>query len=133
VWVLRELEVKPLAAGAPEFRFVVIGDGSEREWLWENLAAADLPGIQHGEELAQWYSNMDVLVFPSRTDTFGNVVLEAFASGGPATDEEFVERTARLLRDARCGRGWRRRRVRRLAGSRGIRCLRRFMRVMRSG
>jgi glycosyltransferase involved in cell wall biosynthesis len=119
---LRELEVKLLAAGVPEFRFVVIGDGSEREWLRENLVAADLPGIQRGEELAQWYANMDVFVFPSRTDTFGNVVLEAFASGVPAVvtdaggpkfivrhgvsgfvaanDEEFAERTAQLLRDA---------------------------------
>ena len=119
---LRELEVKLLAAGVPEFRFVVIGDGSEREWLRENLGSADLPGIKRGEELARWYANMDVFVFPSRTDTFGNVVLEAFASGVPAVvtdaggpkfivrhgvsgfvaanDEEFVERTAQLLRDA---------------------------------
>jgi phosphatidylinositol alpha 1,6-mannosyltransferase len=119
---LRELEVKLLAAGVPAFRFAVIGDGSEREWLRENLAAVDLPGVQRGEALAQWYANMDVFVFPSRTDTFGNVVLEAFASGVPAVvtdaggpkfivrdgvsgfvaanDSEFVERTAQLLRDA---------------------------------
>jgi glycosyltransferase involved in cell wall biosynthesis len=38
---LRELEVKLLAAGTPTFRFVVIGDGSEREWLRENLTVAD--------------------------------------------------------------------------------------------
>jgi phosphatidylinositol alpha 1,6-mannosyltransferase len=91
-------------------------------WLRENLTAADFPGIQRGEELSQWYANMDVFVFLSRTDTFGNVVLEAFASGVPAAvtdkgrpkfivrqgvsgfvaanDEEFVERTAQLLRDA---------------------------------
>ena len=54
---LRELEVKLLPAGVPRFRLVVIGDGSEREWLRENLAAADLPGIQRGESLAPWYAN----------------------------------------------------------------------------
>ena len=121
VQFLRELEVKLQNAGVPLFRFLVIGDGSEREWLRDNLTAADLPGIQRGEELAVSYANMDVFVFPSRTDTFGNVVLEAFASGVPAVvtgaggpkfivrdgvtgfvadnDSEFVERTARLLRD----------------------------------
>lgn len=122
VQFLRELEVKLLAAGVPAFRFLVVGDGSEREWLLQNLTAADLPGIQRGEELARSYADMDLFVFPSRTDTFGNVVLEAFASGVPAvvtdaggpkfivkhgvsgfvaaSDAEFVERTAELLRDA---------------------------------
>jgi glycosyltransferase involved in cell wall biosynthesis len=119
---LRDLEVALLAAGVPAFRFRVIGDGSEREWLMENLAAADIPGIERGEDLARSYANMDVFVFPSRTDTFGNVVLEAFASGVPAvvtdaggpkfivnhgvsgfvahSDGEFIEHTANLLRDA---------------------------------
>jgi glycosyltransferase involved in cell wall biosynthesis len=119
---LRDLEIASLAEGVPAFRFLVIGDGSEREWLIENLAAADIPGIERGEVLARSYANMDVFVFPSRTDTFGNVVLEAFASGVPAvvtnaggpkfivnhgvsgfvaqTDAEFIEHTVRLLRDA---------------------------------
>ena len=47
------------------------------------LEAADLPGIQRGVELAESYANMDVFAFPSRTDTFGNVVLEAQAAGIP--------------------------------------------------
>ena len=38
----------------------------------------------HGEPLAAGYADMDLLVFPSHTDTFGNVVLEALASGVPA-------------------------------------------------
>jgi phosphatidylinositol alpha 1,6-mannosyltransferase len=118
---LRDLEVGLHAAGAPPFRFLIIGDGSEKEWLGANLSAADLPGVQRGEELAESYANMDVFVFPSRTDTFGNVVLEAFASGAPAvvtdgggpkfivndrvsgfvahSDAEFIEHTARLLND----------------------------------
>ena len=41
-------------------------------------------GVLRGAALAEAYANMDVLVFPSHTDTFGNVVLEALASGVPA-------------------------------------------------
>jgi glycosyltransferase involved in cell wall biosynthesis len=99
-----------------------VGDGSEMEWLRNHLQNADFRGIRRGEDLAQDYANMDVFVFPSRTDTFGNVVLEALASGVPAVvtsaggpkfivdhgssgfvgqnDAEFIEYTARLLRDA---------------------------------
>jgi glycosyltransferase involved in cell wall biosynthesis len=40
-------------------------------------------GVLLGEELARAYSDMDLFVFPSRTDTFGNVVLEALNSGVP--------------------------------------------------
>lgn len=119
---LKELETGLKAAGAPPFRFLVVGEGVEREWLSRHLDSADLPGIHRGEELARDYANMDVFTFPSRTDTFGNVVLEAFASGVPAvvtdaggprfsvndgvsgfvtsTNAEFIERTARLLKDA---------------------------------
>ena len=119
---LKELETGLKAAGAPPFRFLVVGEGAEREWLSQNLDSADLPGIHRGEELARDYANMDVFTFPSRTDTFGNVVLEAFASGVPAvvtdaggprfivshdrsgfvarTDSEFIELTACLLNDA---------------------------------
>ncbi len=118
---LRELEIGLHAEGVPPFRFLVVGDGSEKEWLEQNLTAADVPGILRGEGLAEAYANMDVFVFPSRTDTFGNVVLEAFAAGVPAVvtdaggpkfivnDEvsgfvahstsEFVQKTARLLND----------------------------------
>src|SRR5262249_54252326 len=45
---------------------------------------AELPGILRGERLAEAYANMDAFVFPSETDTFGNVVVEAMACGVPA-------------------------------------------------
>jgi len=64
--------------------FLIIGGGSEREWHTLNLESSDLPGILRGEELAKAYANLDVFLFPSRTDTFRNVVLESFASGVPA-------------------------------------------------
>lgn len=63
---------------------MAVGDGSEREWLSRNMQHADLPGVLRGDALAEAYANMDLFVFPSQTDTFGNVVLEALASGCPA-------------------------------------------------
>lgn len=67
----------------PEVRFLIVGDGGEREWLEQNLSGAEFPGVLSGEALARAYANMDLFVFPSRTDTYGNVVQEALASGVP--------------------------------------------------
>jgi phosphatidylinositol alpha 1,6-mannosyltransferase len=78
-----ELEGSLLAAGQQDFRLVLVGDGSEREWLKRHLQFAELPGVLHGDSLAAAYADMDIFVFPSRTDTFGLVVLEAMASGVP--------------------------------------------------
>jgi glycosyltransferase involved in cell wall biosynthesis len=61
-----------------------VGEGSERAWLRENLRRADLPGLLRGVPLAEAYAEMDVFVFPSETDTYGNVTTEALASGLPA-------------------------------------------------
>src|SRR5271155_1110935 len=72
------------AAGLTNYRFLIIGHGAEEAWLRENLPKADLPGVLRGEELSRAYANMDLFVFPTHTDTFGNVVLEALASGVPA-------------------------------------------------
>ena len=69
--------------GITDYRFLIVGDGSERPWLMDNLQQATLPGVLAGEALAEAYANMDAFVFPSETDTFGNVVLEAMASGVP--------------------------------------------------
>ncbi len=65
--------------------WVVIGHGAEERSLRQGLGAhATFTGVLRGEALAAAYANMDLLVFPSHTDTFGNVVLEALASGVPA-------------------------------------------------
>src|SRR3954452_21201495 len=48
------------------------------------LSVRAMRGVLLGEQLARAYSDMDLFVFPSRTDTFGNVVLEALSSGVPA-------------------------------------------------
>jgi glycosyltransferase involved in cell wall biosynthesis len=68
-------------AGFDKFRFVVVGDGNELPWLKEHLKDADFTGVLRGEQLAEAYANMDIFAFPSETDTFGNVVQEAMASG----------------------------------------------------
>jgi glycosyltransferase involved in cell wall biosynthesis len=77
------IEKALLDAGKTEFRFLIIGSGAEQDWLRANLIRAEFPGVLNGEELARAYANMDVFAFPSHTDTFGNVILEALASGAP--------------------------------------------------
>ncbi len=62
---------------------VVIGDGPQLEALRRNFPNAHFPGERHGEALARAYAAADVFVFPSLTDTFGLVVLEALACGTP--------------------------------------------------
>jgi glycosyltransferase involved in cell wall biosynthesis len=71
------------AAGIPT-RFLIIGHGSEEESLRRELPTAQFTGVLRGAELSRAYANMDLFIFPSHTDTFGNVVLEALSSGVPA-------------------------------------------------
>lgn len=84
VRMLAALDQKLRSAGVQNYQFLIVGEGSERAWLRENLPGAVLPGLLHGEDLARAYASMDVFVFPSETDTFGNVILEAAASGVPS-------------------------------------------------
>lgn len=84
VRMLADLEKALLTAGIRDFRFVIVGTGSERVWLEQQMQAASFAGVLKGEALARAYANFDLFIFPSRTDTFGNVVLEAQASGVPA-------------------------------------------------
>jgi glycosyltransferase involved in cell wall biosynthesis len=114
--VQRELE----RMGIHDFRFMIVGHGAEEAWLRERLPRAEFTGVLKGKALSEAYANMDLFVFPSHTDTFGNVVLEALASGVPAIvtpdggpptivrdgetgrivgDEEFAKAVAGVLRD----------------------------------
>lgn len=62
---------------------VIVGDGPQLEELKKDYPDAHFPGMKEGEELAAYYAAADVFVFPSKTDTFGLVMLEAAASGTP--------------------------------------------------
>jgi glycosyltransferase involved in cell wall biosynthesis len=62
---------------------VVIGDGPQLEQLKRKFPKAYFLGKKVGEDLARHYAAADVFVFPSLTDTFGLVILEALASGLP--------------------------------------------------
>ena len=62
---------------------VIVGDGPARAALQRRYPHAHFLGAMHGEELAETYAGADVFVFPSRTDTFGIVLIEAMASGLP--------------------------------------------------
>jgi len=68
------------AAGVEDFRFQITGAGSERGWLERHLRDADFTGVLTGEALARACADLDIFLFPSLTDTFGNVVQEAMAS-----------------------------------------------------
>lgn len=120
VRLLAKIEGALESAGLRNFEMVVVGAGSEVSWLKRRLRHGKFTGVLRGESLSQAYANMDLFVFPSRTDTFGNVVQEAAASGVPAvvtneggprhlvahgetgyiaeSDEEFVARVVELAR-----------------------------------
>ena len=62
---------------------LVVGDGPALTHLKADYPEAVFLGARHGEDLARLFASADVFVFPSRTDTFGLVLLEALASGIP--------------------------------------------------
>ena len=84
VTLLARVQEELEAMGHKSFRFLIVGHGGEEGWLREQMPRAEITGVLKGEELSRAYANMDLFVFPSHTDTFGNVVLEALASGVPA-------------------------------------------------
>ncbi|BCX49618.1 hypothetical protein HAHE_35260 [Haloferula helveola] len=65
----------------PDMRFVCVGDGPIREALKSRNPFVHFAGVQTGEDLARHYASADILLFPSETETFGNVLLEGMASG----------------------------------------------------
>ncbi|GGY69042.1 glycosyltransferase family 4 protein [Marinobacter zhanjiangensis] len=65
----------------PRARFVLVGDGPQRKRLQQKHPDYVFCGVHKGEALARHYASGDLFLFPSKTDTFGNVVTEAMASG----------------------------------------------------
>lgn len=72
---------RALQARMPAARMVMVGDGPQRGALADAFPDVIFAGTRRGEELAAHYASADVFLFPSLTETFGNVVLEAMASG----------------------------------------------------
>lgn len=72
---------RALQARMPAARMVMVGDGPQRGALEDAFPDVIFAGTRRGEELAAHYASADVFLFPSLTETFGNVVLEAMASG----------------------------------------------------
>jgi glycosyltransferase involved in cell wall biosynthesis len=62
-------------------KLIIVGDGPQRVALQQQLPDAIFCGVQRGDALAEHYASGDVFLFPSLSETFGNVVLEALASG----------------------------------------------------
>lgn len=65
----------------PTTKLVVVGDGPLRPQLEQDCPSAIFVGTKNGLELAQHYASADVFVFPSLSETFGNVTIEAMSSG----------------------------------------------------
>lgn len=65
----------------PRTKLVVVGDGPLRESLQKKCPDAIFAGKKSGLELAEFYASADIFIFPSLTETFGNVTIEAMASG----------------------------------------------------
>lgn len=86
----------------PAARFIWVGDGPARAALREKNPDFHFCGMQHGQELARHYASADLFLFPSLTETFGNVTLEALASGLPVIAFDYG--AAREHIDGACGR-----------------------------
>jgi glycosyltransferase involved in cell wall biosynthesis len=72
---------RTLQARVPDARLVLVGDGPQRAALAAANPDVIFAGVQRGEALAAHYASADLFLFPSLSETFGNVVLEAMASG----------------------------------------------------
>lgn len=83
--VIRQLQKK-----FPRVRALVVGDGPAAAGLKELLPKAVYTGFLEGDELATAYASSDIFFFPSDTETFGNVTLEAMASGLPCVVADAV-------------------------------------------
>jgi glycosyltransferase involved in cell wall biosynthesis len=68
---------------AVQLQLIIVGDGPYSQPLAELVPDAIFTGYLGGEDLANAYASADIFAFPSTTDTFGNVIIEAQASGLP--------------------------------------------------
>jgi len=86
----------------PDARYIWVGDGPARAALAAQNPDFIFAGVQRGESLARHFASADLFVFPSLTETFGNVTLEALASGVPTVAFDYG--AAREYLGDSCGR-----------------------------
>jgi glycosyltransferase involved in cell wall biosynthesis len=86
----------------PDARMVVVGDGPMREAVARGCPQAVIAGMRHGEDLAAHYASADLFLFPSLTETFGNVTLEGMASGLCTVAYDYAA-AAEVIRDLHNG------------------------------
>jgi glycosyltransferase involved in cell wall biosynthesis len=86
----------------PRARFVLVGDGPAKAALQREHPEFHYAGMRRGPELATHYASGDLFLFPSTTETFGNVVTEALASGLVTVAYDYAA-TREHVRDARNG------------------------------
>lgn len=84
-------------------RVLVVGDGPARAWIEERLPGGVFAGFVTGDDLGRAYASMDAMFNPSITETFGNVTLEAMASGLPVVAADATG-SASLVVDGETGR-----------------------------
>jgi glycosyltransferase involved in cell wall biosynthesis len=75
--------INPYDFGYNNVHVVVVGDGPARKELEGHWPHVEFVGTKTGEELAQFYRDSDIFVFPSLSDTFGVVLIESLACGTP--------------------------------------------------
>ena len=75
--------IKKLQQNHPNIRAMIVGDGPAKKELEHMVPDAHFTGFVTGDELSRAYASSDVFLFPSETETFGNVTLEAMSSGLP--------------------------------------------------
>lgn len=91
-----------IRARVPGARMVVVGDGQLRARIRERCPDAVMAGERTGNDLAVHYASADLFLFPSLTETFGNVTAEAMASGLPVVAFDYAA-AARLIRSGENG------------------------------
>ena len=81
--VSKEKGLEDLCRLQAHYNIEIVGDGPFREYLYHTYKDVKFLGYQSGTELANSYTRADVFAFPSRTDTFGIVIIEALSCGTP--------------------------------------------------
>lgn len=74
---------RAIALQRPDARLVLVGDGPAQAWVRHAVPDAVFCGMRSGDELATCYASGDLFLFPSLSETYGNVVLESLAAGVP--------------------------------------------------